>query len=161
VTAKEVSPGEFKRGLSQAQRAEVDHHLAEGRGVAVYEDDRGRPVVVMTYGTKDADLPGYPPKMYGGGTLSSYVPAAVAARVMQSPATSWEPVPQVRRPRVAPSQTEHPQVLMEMRTSGHPGGNTKFITPVRYTPEGVVAPQEPEGENSWYAARLGAARLGR
>jgi hypothetical protein len=153
-----MSSADFKRGLSQAQRAEVDHHIAEGRGLAIYENDRGRPVVMMTFGTRDADLPGLPPKMYGGGTLSSYVPAAAGpTRPMRSPLMdAVGGPPQVHRPRVAPSRTEYPSVQLEMRTSQFPRGNSEYITPGRISTEVEVQqePPEPEGEKSWYAARL-------
>jgi hypothetical protein len=43
----EVSSSEFKRRLSNVQRAEVDQHLAAGRGVACYANDRGAAIVVM------------------------------------------------------------------------------------------------------------------
>jgi hypothetical protein len=157
MAAIEVSSSEFKRRLTDVQRAEVDQHLASGRGVACYASNRGAPMVVMTYGTRDADVPGYPPANYGGGSLSTYVPAPKSATPRRSPLLDYEPPRQIARPRVSPAFTETPQVTINMRTSAHPRGNAEYISPS--TPrspveaEPVQPPQVSE-EQAWWAARL-------
>jgi hypothetical protein len=153
----EVSSGEFKRRLSDVQRAEVDQHLAAGRGVACYANDRGAPVVVMTYGTRDSDVPGYPPASYGGGSLSSYVPAPQKTSARKSPLMDYEPPRQIARPRVSPAFTEHPDVQIEMRTSGRPSWGGEYISPRAprqpVEAEPVQPPQVSE-EVSWWQQRL-------
>ena len=119
----EMSSGQFKARLNDTQRAEVDQHLAQGRSVVCYEDQRGRPPIIMTWGTRDADIPGYPPGAFGGGTLASYVPAPQQARPRVSPALmNREEIPQIHRPRVMPGFTEYPDVQLEMRTALTPVG---------------------------------------
>jgi hypothetical protein len=154
----EVSSGEFGRKLTDAQRAEVAHHLSEGRGVACYIDGRGAPTVIVTWGTRTADYPGYPPATSGGGTtLDSYVPAPKANLPRQSPAMGWEPVPQIRRPQVAPTSTSFPEVLVSGRTSPHPRGNSEFITAQRLVPgrEQEELPQTQLSEEvAWWRDHL-------
>jgi hypothetical protein len=157
MVGRETSSGEFKRKLSDVQRVEVDHHLSQGRGVAAYEDSYGRPILVMTWGSRDADLPGYPPAHYGGGTLSTWVPAPKEATPLRSPLMGWEQPRQIARPRVSPAFTEVPEVRLEMRTSQHPRGNSEYITPLlpgrSAEPEQPVQ-QEVSKEASWWAKHL-------
>jgi hypothetical protein len=144
VTGTQVSSGEFKRLLSETQRAEVDGHLAQGLGVACYEDNRGRPILVVpTGGGRGFDIPGYPPAAYGGGTLSMFIPPTPKPRPMRSPLLDYEAPQQIARPRVMPSHTEHPSVQIEMRTSRHPRGDSEFITPLLPGREELQAPQPP------------------
>jgi hypothetical protein len=155
--AQEVSPDQFKHRLSQEQRVEVDQHLASGRGVACYANDRGAAIVVMTWGARDADVPGYPPVSYGGGTLSTYVPAPKSATPRRSPLLDHEPPRQIARPRVSPAFTEHPDVQIEMRTSSRPRGNSEYISPSAprspVEAEPVQPPQVSE-EVAWWARKL-------
>jgi hypothetical protein len=129
VVGTEVSSGEIKRRLNDAQRAEVDRHLSEGRSVALYGDERGIPALIVTFGSRDADLPHqFPPSHYGRGELVSYVPAPREAKPMRSPLMEWDGgPPQIHRPRVAPSHTEYPSVQIEMRTSSHPRRGNEFL----------------------------------
>jgi hypothetical protein len=156
----EVSSGEFCRRLTQVQRDEVRHHLENGRGVAAYEDSRGRPAVVMTWGARDADVPGYPPAPYGDGTLSSWVPAPKSATPIRSPLMDRDQVPQIARPRVAPSYTEVPDVQFAMREGSHPRSRSGYITPGRYPVEAPevapqVQPQAPLSEEAaWWRDKL-------
>jgi hypothetical protein len=159
MPGQEVSTGELKRLLNDTGRTEVDHHLAEGRGVATYADDRGRPILIMTYGTREADIPNrFPPSHFGGGTLSNYVPVPEKANPMRSPLMDWEGgPPQIRRPRVTPTQTSYPEVLISGRSSSHPRGNSEFITPLLpgREPEEVLPPPEPLSEEaSWWSKQL-------
>jgi hypothetical protein len=152
----EVSSGELKRRLNESQRSEVDHHLASGRGVALYEDERGSPkLVVPTGGGKGYDIPGFPPTYYGGGTLSMFVPPQKAPAPLRSPLMDHVPPPQIHRPRVAPSHTEYPSVAIEMRTRRHPRGNSDYITPLlpgrAVESPAQVPPSKPLG---WWARRL-------
>jgi hypothetical protein len=107
VPGVEVSSGELKRRLSDAQRAEVDHHLSQGRSVACYEDQYGRPILVMTYGTRDADVPGYPPAVYGGGSLHSHVPRSSTSKTDAVASHELGAGPPDSPPQVSPSVTEH------------------------------------------------------
>jgi hypothetical protein len=158
----EVSANDLKRRLSDEQRREVDGHLASGKGVAIYADQRGRATTLVTFGTRDADLPGLPPGLWGGGELHSFVPAAVQSTQMRSPLMdAVSGPPQIRRPRVAPSYTEHPSVDIEMRTSRSPRSNNGYITPGRpvETNEQVLPQQQPPRELSesekWWRQHIG------
>ena len=162
----EVSSGELKRLLNETERAEVDHHLAAGRSVAIFGDERGRPALVVTYGSRDADLPNqYPPSHFGRGELQSYCPAPKKANPMRSPLMDWEGgPPQIRRPRVSPSFTEVPDVRITMREGNHPRAHSaSLINPERLLPSSgrepeaqvLPQPQEPPNEDvSWWAKQL-------
>jgi len=163
MPGQEVSSGAMKRLLSDTQRAEVDSHLAAGRGVACYEDGRGRPILIMTYGTRDADIPNqFPPSNFGGGTLSTYIPVPPKANPMRSPLMDWEGgPPQIARPRVSPSFTEVPDVRINMRESPNPRAHSGYINPQRLLPgrePEQVQPPPPEPPNeqvAWWAKQLG------
>jgi hypothetical protein len=163
VPGRETSTGEFKARLSQEQRSEIDAHLKEGRSVAAYADERGRrPALVITFGTRDSDLPyQHPPATYGRGELLTFVYAQPKQRGMQSPATSWEQVPQIARPRVAPTQTQYPEVLISGRTGPHPRGQgggwieAQGLVPGREQAQ-PQAPAEPlSPEQQWWSKQLG------
>jgi hypothetical protein len=144
----------MKRRLNDAQRAEVDKHLSEGRGVALYGDEKGRPALIVTFGNRSCDLPGLPPSHYGRGELHSFVPAPKEAKPMVSPLLGCEEVPQIARPRVAPSQTQYPSVQIEMRTGRHPRGHNGYIDvlPGRGPEPEPAAPSEPlSPEEQWWA----------
>jgi hypothetical protein len=148
MQGREVASGELKRRLNEVQRVEVDRHLSEGLGVALYEDSRGRPILVVpTGGGRGHDIPGFPPAMYGGGTLAMFVPPQPKARPLGS---QYSPPPQIARPRVSPTSTEYPDVRITMREGPHPRGHSAgFINPERLLPssgrepEQVVPPAAP------------------
>lgn len=50
MAGEESSPAEFKRRLPAPEREAVDRHLAAGHGLARYDDARGRPLVVISWG---------------------------------------------------------------------------------------------------------------
>jgi hypothetical protein len=158
MPASEVDAEEFCRRLSPEQVGDVRQHLASGRGLALYSDERSRPALIVTFGTRDSDVAGLPPAMYGGHSLSSYVPARPQARAMRSPLMDVViGPPQIHRPRVAPGHTEYPSVELSMRTSGRPRGD--YITPLvpSRQPEPVpVPPAEPAltEDQRWWQDRL-------
>jgi hypothetical protein len=156
VPGSQVSSGEIKRKLTDSQRTEVDRHLAEGRGVATYEDAMGRQVLLMTWGDRSADVPGYPPAVYGGASLSAYVPAPKESAPKRSPLMdALGGPPQVARPRVAPSHTEYPDLAMREMPRGRTDG---FIDPRRLLPgrepEPVEPPPQPQQPESEYVTWL-------
>jgi hypothetical protein len=161
MQGKQCSTGEMKRLLNEAQRLEVDRHVTQGLGVALYEDDRGRPILVVpTGGGRGFDIPGPPPAMYGGGTLKLFVPAQPQPRPLGS---QYMPPPQIARPRVAPTHTEYPQVQLAMRTSSHPRGKNGFIDAQRLLPgrePEPVLPPEPQlplsEDQRWWRDHLAA-----
>jgi hypothetical protein len=127
--------------------------------VATYEDARGRQVLLMTWGDRSADVPGYPPAVFGGATLSAYVPAPKEAKPMRSPLIEWQQPQQIARPRVSPSVTEYPDIAMREMPRGRTDG---FIDPRRMLPgrepEQQQQPQQPETEEmAWWRDHL---RLG-
>jgi hypothetical protein len=163
MPGQECSSGEIKRILNDNQRTEVDQHLAAGRGVAIYEDGRGRPILLMTYGSRDADIPNqFPPSHFGGGMLSTYVPVPKKANPMRSPLMDWEGgPPQIRRPRVSPSVTSYPSVDLSMRTSSHPRGNNEYITPLlpgrepeQVQPQVLPPPAPLSADAEWWRDQL-------
>jgi hypothetical protein len=96
MLGRECSTGEMKRLLNEAQRVEVDRHVSQGLGVALYEDVRGRPILVVpTGGGRGFDIPDFPPAMYGGGTLKLFVPAQPRPRPLGS---HYTPPPQYLGP---------------------------------------------------------------
>ena len=161
----EVSSGEFCRRLNDTQRSEVRQHLESGRGVAAYEDERGRVALLVSWGDRSADLPGLPPSHYGRGALHSYVPAPVKSRPMRSPLLdAVGGPPQIKAPpRVAPSSTEYPEVFINSRTSSHPRGNAngyiearpQLPGPGREQAPPPQPPQEPSTPDSqWWQDAL-------
>jgi hypothetical protein len=156
----EVSSGELKRRLNDSQRAEVDHHLASGRGVALFEDDRGRPAMIVTFGGRGCDIETrFPPSHYGTGPLHSFTYAPVQSKPMRSPLMDWEQPRQIARPRVSPSTTFYPSIEIEMRTSRHPRGNSEFITPLlpgrESEPQTPAPPAKPlSPSEQWWADHL-------
>jgi hypothetical protein len=159
----EVSPADLKRLLPESQRAEVDRHLAEGKGVAIFADERGRATTLVSYGTRDADLPGPPPGLWGGGQLHSFVPAVRKASEMRSPLKAaiedQTRIPQIARPRVSPTQTSYPEVLVSGRVSSHPRGNGEYLNLVPGRAAEPARPEPPSQEplseaSQWWAQRL-------
>jgi hypothetical protein len=160
MQGRQCSTGEVKRLLNEAQRVEVDRHVSQGLGVALYQDDRGRPILVVpTGGGRGFDIPGFPPALYGGGTLKLFVPPQPQPRPLGS---QYIPPPQIARPRVSPAFTEYPEVRIAMREGPHPRGkNNGFIdaqglVPGR-EPEKVLPPQPPLSEDQqWWRDHLAA-----
>jgi hypothetical protein len=157
----EVTADELCRRLSPKHRAQVHADVAAGKGVAMYVDDRGRDIVAMTFGTKDSDLAGLPPARYGGGELSEFVSPLRTAASLRSPLMDYEPPIQIHRPRVSPSVTEYPEVLISGRTGPRPRGDGEFINarrgllPGREQQLEEVLPQPELSESdSWWARRL-------
>jgi hypothetical protein len=138
--AQEVSAEEFAAKLGD--RGAVDAALASGKGMALYSNGRGNRLAV-SYGTRDADVVGLPPKLYGGGELEMFVSPQRSPASMRSPLLDYQPPPQISRPRVAPTRTEYPSVMISGRTSSHPRGNSEFITPLLPGRE-QSQPQEPQ-----------------
>jgi hypothetical protein len=116
VSAREVTPAELKARLSPAQQAEVDGHLAAGRGVALYADGMGAPRLIVSYGPhrSGADITGLPPRSYGQSDweIGEYVAPLKAPAAMRFPVSSWEPVPQITAPPRWQNRTQYPQVLL-------------------------------------------------
>jgi hypothetical protein len=147
MPGRECSSGELKRLLSESQRLEVDRHMSQGLGVALYEDDRSRPILVVpTGGGRGYDIPGYPPAIYGGGTLSMFIPPQPKAGPVGS---QYTPPPQIRRPRVSPAFTEVPDVRIAMRESGNPRVHSEYLNAQRLLPgrePEQVLPQREEAQ---------------
>jgi hypothetical protein len=159
MTARQVEVGEFVRGLAPQQAMEVQANLDSGKGIALYRDGRSSRMVV-SFGTRDADIVGMPPRVYGGSELDTFVSPRPAPVNMRSPLLdAVGGPPQIARPRVAPTTTAYPEVLTSGRTSPHPRGNSEFIAPLvpGREPEPVQQqPTEPlSPEQEWYAQRLG------
>ena len=128
----------------------MDRHLAAGHGLARYDDARGRPLVVISWGGgRDTDIAGLPPARFGQGTLSSYVVAPAEAKAMVSPLLSWDPVPQISRPPVAPSHTEYSGAHDPVMRTGV--GNSEWINVERGQVQEELEPPAPPG---WWAQRL-------
>ena len=154
MMAREVAVDEFVRGLGPQQQLEVQANLDSGRGMALYYDGRSSRLAV-SFGTRDADIVGMPPKAYGGGELDVFVSPRPAPANMVSPLLSYQPPPQVARPRVAPTSTAYPEVLMSSaRTSPHPRGDSEYITP-------QVPGREPGPVATSRTSFTGAAMVGR
>jgi hypothetical protein len=157
--AQEVSLEEFGRKLTAEQRRQVEAALSRGQGLAMYSDGRGGRMA-FTYGSRDADIVGLPPRMYGGGELEQFVSPAPKPQSLRSPLLAYHPPPQVHRPRVAPTQTQYPEVLISGRSSSHPRGNSEYITPLlpssaRQEPVQSQPPQEPLSEGAaWWRDQL-------
>jgi hypothetical protein len=163
MTATEVSVDEFCRRLPREQAEEVRQHLASGRGCALFggNDWRGQKSV-ETYGTRDADHKGYPPGNNGmGDPLIVFVSPPRESRLMVSPLKAalddQNRVPQIHRPRTAPSQTWYPEVLISGRTSSHPRGAGEFVDMhQRFSPSQRQEPEPPLSEEAnWWRDRLG------
>jgi hypothetical protein len=102
---REVSASEFLAKLPLSQHTQIEAALASGQGAALYVDWRGAGVVGITFGTREATLPGNPPKLYGGGELDVFVPPKQTPTRMRSPLLdAVGGPPQIARPRVAPSE---------------------------------------------------------
>jgi hypothetical protein len=131
MPGQEVSASDLKRRLSAEQRPQVDAALKAGMGTALYADERGRATVFVTFGSRQADFPGLPPGLWGGGELHSYVPPQHEARPMVSPLKAAledpERVPQIKAPPRGPSMTSYPEVLISGRNSSHPRGNSEYL----------------------------------
>jgi hypothetical protein len=145
----------MKSLLSDSQRAEVDKHLSEGRGVALYTNEKGtKPALFVTWGNSSCDLPGFPPSHYGRGELHSFVPAPTEARPMVSPLLLRDEVPQIRRPAVMASQTQYPSIQIAMREGPHPRGHNGYIDvlPAQEAEREPATPPEPLlPEQQWWA----------
>jgi hypothetical protein len=74
VMTREVTKDEFLARLAPQERSQIEAALAAGQGVALYVNGRGAGVVGITFGTREATLPGNPPKLYGDGELDVFVP---------------------------------------------------------------------------------------
>jgi hypothetical protein len=162
MTAREVTADEFKLILPPGEQGRVDDALKNGMGLAIYEEDRiGGTRMLVTYGHRAADLPGLPPGRYGDGLqLTEHVSPRRKPASMRSPLLDWQPPPQVSRPRVSPSQTEYPDVLISGRTSSHPRGNNSFVDllpgrPVQGPTPQPAEPEEPLSEGAqWWRDHL-------
>jgi hypothetical protein len=157
VVMREVTANEFVARLSPQEQMEVQANLDQGMGMALYYDGRSSRHAV-SFGPRDADIVGLPPKMYGGGELDLFVSPRPAPANMRSPLLdAVGGPPQIRRPPVAPSQTSWPEVSITMRTSAHPRGDSEYISAQRWVPEPheevSEAPLSPEA--AWWRDRLG------
>jgi hypothetical protein len=65
--------------------------------------------------------------MYGGGELHSWVPVPAGSKPMVSPLLERDVIPQIRRPRVMPSETRYPDVSISMRQGPHPRGDADYV----------------------------------
>ncbi len=162
----EVTPSKFKSHLGPSQQADVDEHLAAGRGVAKYVDGSGAARLVVSYGPRGSDVVGLPPRTYGQSDweMIEHCPPQKAAAPRRSPLLDAVPIPQITPPPRGQSRTEHPQVLIGGRRNSHPrgGANSEFLDllPGRKSarPEQIEAVPQPEvaltEEQSWYARHL-------
>lgn len=152
---REVSFNEFVARLGPEDRRAVQDALNSGMGMANYHG------LVLSYGRRGAAIETtFPPAAYGSAELGDFVSP------IPNPATKRSPlldgvaggVPQIARPRVAPSHTEYPDVQIETRTSRHPRGDSGgFIDAQRFTPgrEQEEVPQAPLSEEAaWWRDRL-------
>jgi hypothetical protein len=154
--ASEVTAEQFAARLGD--RGAVDANLKAGKGMALYSDGRGTRLAV-SYGTRDADLPGLPPRLYGGGELEVFVRPQKSPASMRSPLMDWEGgPPQIKAPPRSSSVTSYPEILISGRTSAHPRGNAEFITPLlpaREPEPTQVSPPEPANEDvAWWRTHL-------
>ena len=139
--AQEVGIDELLSKLGPQHRLEVEAVLAKGQGMALYRDGGGAATVAVSFGTRDADIVGLPPKLYGGGELGEFVSPQRRPASMRSPLLdAVGGPPQITAPRRSPSQTAHPEVLLGGRTSSHPRGDSEYIRPGRTA--APVAPVE-------------------
>ncbi len=132
---REVNLQEFMANLTPQQQLEVQANLDSGKGMALYYDGRSSRLAV-SFGTRDADIVGLPPKVYGSGELDVFVSPRSTPAPMRSPLMdAVGGPPQIRRPQVAPTSTAYPEVLMSSaRTGPHPRGNAEYITAQRLVP---------------------------
>jgi hypothetical protein len=156
----EVSAGEFMTKLAPAQQMEVQANLDQGKGMALYRDGGGSAVVAVSFGTRDANIVGLPPKVYGGGELDVFVSPVSTPASMRSPLLdALGGPPQIARPPVSPSQTQNPEVLLAGRSSSHPRGKNGYIDAQRLVPgreqEQPPPQQELSETEAWYAQHLG------
>jgi hypothetical protein len=157
--ATEVSPEEFAHKLGD--KAAVQEALKRSQGMAMFNDGRGNRLAI-TWGTRDADLPGPPPRMYGGGELEMFVSPQKSSASMVSPLKAaiddQQRVPQIKAPPRSSTVTSYPDVLISGRSSAHPRGNSEYITPGRPAPPEPPpppAPQEPASDDiAWWAKQL-------
>lgn len=156
MAAREVSVGEFTARLSPEDRAQVGDALRAGFGVARYGSWN------LSFGRRGAAIETtFPPAMYGSSELSDFVSPTPSSAAMRSPLMdAVGGPPQIARPHVSPSHTEHPSVEFETRTSGRPrGGHSDgFIEAQRFLPGREQVPARPEEplteEQGWWAERL-------
>ncbi len=127
--ARESTPQEFRSRLTSEAQRQFDLDLAQGKGHATYVDGSGTTRLLTTYGTRDADIVGLPPKAYGQSDweLGEYCPPVPGVANKRSPLLDYEPPQQISAPRRSPSQTAHPEVLISGRTSSHPRGDSEYI----------------------------------
>jgi hypothetical protein len=136
--------------------------LKKNQGLALYRAHDGNRVVV-SFGTRDADLPGLCPSMLGDGSeLEVFVSPRPTPASMRSPLMDWDGgPPQIKAPPRSPSVTSYPEVLMSGRTSSHPRGNAEYITPLLPSsrepaqPVEIQPPSEPLSEGAkWWVDQL-------
>ena len=118
MPGREVDVNQFCARLGAEDRHAVQQALASGQGVARYG------YRTVSFGTRDAYLPGLPPMALDGTELGDFVAPVPSTAPKVSPlfaaVNNGLGPPQIRRPRVSPSVTEHPLVEFETRTSQHP-----------------------------------------
>lgn len=119
MAARECSFDEFIARMDAEDRRAVREALANGMGVARYGGWN------VSYGRRDAVITTqFPPAMYGSSELGDFVAPPPIPSSKRSPLLdAVGGPPQIARPRVSPSITEHPAVELETRTSRHPRGN--------------------------------------
>jgi hypothetical protein len=153
MTAREVSAEQFTARMNDADRRSVLEALGDGMGVARYGG------LNLTYGKRGAVIEGqYPPAMYGSSEIGDFVAPPPVPTSKRSPLLdAVGGPPQIRRPHVSPSVTEHPSVEFETRVSNHPrsGG---FIDAQRFAVPGREQQEVPEvpvsEEVAWWRDRL-------
>jgi hypothetical protein len=141
---REVSAGEFLARLAAQEHSRIEAALASGQGAALYVNGRGAAVVGITFGTREATLPGNPPKLYGDGELDVFVAPKQPTARMRSPLLDYEPPRQIAAPPRGQPQTLYPEVLLGGRTSSHPRGNAEFQSTARLLPGREPEPAEPQ-----------------
>jgi hypothetical protein len=155
MSAREVELQDFcnRLRLNDETRRRVHKALSQGMGVANYGN------TIITFGSRDADIFGLPPREYGGSELADFVaPAPVPASKRSPLLDAVGGPPQVSRPRVAPSQTEYPEVLFAARSSPQPRGKKGYIDQRRFAsrrePEEVTEEVPVSEEAAWWRDRL-------
>jgi hypothetical protein len=127
VRALTLSQFKKRAGSELGQHADEVLRTNPDCGLGLYSENGMK--MVVSYGNRQADLPGMPPSGYGTGSLLAYCPPRTQPeRLMRSPVMAaledQQRIPQIPSRFVPASEstthTEHPQVLIETRTSSHP-----------------------------------------
>jgi hypothetical protein len=157
---REVPIEKFLARLAAQEHSRIEAALASGQGAALYVNGRGAAVVGITFGTREATVPGNPPKLYGDGELDVFVAPKQPTASMRSPLMDWQQPQQIAAPPRGQPQTLYPEVLFGGRTSSHPRGAAEFQSTARLLPGRGPEPEpvEPQRhltkEQQWWLDHL-------